>query len=93
MPLPSYCTKPLQWLRAGYPPEAPRHGYIPLIALMPSAATQIEDPLDAEEHPVLLSAPHPADDTRPYRTSGSRGLKRPRQMARTGRRRDPRARA
>jgi hypothetical protein len=52
MSLSSYLTKPLGWLRAGYPARAPRHGYLPLIALMPSPATQSEDPLDEDEHPA-----------------------------------------
>jgi Protein of unknown function (DUF3349) len=38
MSLPSYLTRPLTWLRAGYPSGAPRHGYVPLIALIPSPA-------------------------------------------------------
>ena len=43
MPLSSYLTKPLRWLRAGYPAQAPPHAYVPLIALMPSPAAQVED--------------------------------------------------
>jgi hypothetical protein len=31
-------TRPVTWLRAGYPRHAPEHGYIPLIALMPAKA-------------------------------------------------------
>jgi len=52
MPLPSYLTKPLRWLRAGYPSEAPPHGYVPLIVLMPTPAAQLEDLLDAGELPA-----------------------------------------
>jgi hypothetical protein len=40
MSLSSSLTRPLRWLRTGYPEEAPRHGYIPLIALVPSPATR-----------------------------------------------------
>lgn len=43
MPLSSYLTKPLRWLRAGYPAQAPPHAYVPLIALMPSPAAQFKD--------------------------------------------------
>jgi len=53
MALPSYLTKPLRWLRAGYPPEAPPRGHVPLIALMPSPAAQFEDLLDAGGLPAL----------------------------------------
>jgi hypothetical protein len=60
MPWPSYLTKPLRWLRAGYPAGAPRHGYVPLIALMPSPAAQTEDPVDADQQW------EPAD-SRPFR--------------------------
>jgi hypothetical protein len=52
MSLSSCLTKPLGWLRAGYSARAPRHGYVPLIALMPSPAAQIEDPRDEGEHPA-----------------------------------------
>jgi hypothetical protein len=57
MPLSSYLTKPLRWLRADYPSGAPPHGYIPLIALMPSRAAQLEDLLDAGELPALSTTP------------------------------------
>ncbi len=67
MSLSSHLTRPLRWLRAGYPPAAPRHGYLPLIALMSSPATQIQDPPDAAEQPVLRSAPHPAGEARPQK--------------------------
>jgi hypothetical protein len=53
MSLLSYLTRPLRWLRAGYPPRAPRDGYLPLIALMPNPATQTKDPPDAAEWPAL----------------------------------------
>lgn len=36
MSLSLYLTKARRWLRAGYPVGAPRHGYVPLIALMPT---------------------------------------------------------
>jgi hypothetical protein len=51
MSLSSYLTKPFGWLRAGYPARTPRHGYVPLIALMPSPAAQTDNPLDKDEHP------------------------------------------
>jgi len=57
MSLMSSLARPLRWLRAGYPRAAPRHGYIPLIALMPGPAIQIQDPPDAAEQPALLPAP------------------------------------
>lgn len=31
-------ARPVTWLRAGYPKNAPAHGYIPLIALMPASS-------------------------------------------------------
>jgi hypothetical protein len=46
MPLSSYLTKPLGWLRAGYSARAPCHGYVPLLALMPSPAARTGDPLE-----------------------------------------------
>ena len=55
MSLPPYLTKALRWLRADDPQGAPRHGYVPLIALMPSPAAQTEDLLDSAGHPVLLN--------------------------------------
>ena len=64
MPLWSYLTKPLRWLRADYPSEAPPHGYVPLIALMPSQALQREDLLDAGELPALSIIP-PQERDRP----------------------------
>jgi len=66
MSLSSYLTKPLRWLRAGYPALAPRHGYVPLIALMPGPAAQIEDPLDTEELPALLTPPRQAGEAQPH---------------------------
>jgi hypothetical protein len=62
MPLPPYLTKPLRWLRAGYPPEAPPHGHVALIALMPSRAAQPEDLLDADALPGSRQLPGPAGD-------------------------------
>ena len=53
MSLSLYFARPLRWLRAGYPPEAARHGYVPLIALMPRPAPQIQDRPDAAEQPAL----------------------------------------
>ena len=67
MPLSLYFARPLRWLRAGYHPEAPRRGYVPLIALMPRPATQIQDRPDATEHPALRTAPHPARQAQPRR--------------------------
>jgi len=55
MPLSSYLTKALKWLQVGYPAGAPRHGYVPLVALMPRPAAQAEDALNAAESPVLLA--------------------------------------
>ncbi len=49
MSLPSRLTKAVRWLRAGYPQGAPRHGYLPLVALMPSKAAEIENKLSADE--------------------------------------------
>ena len=65
MPLWSYLTKPLRWLRAGYPSGAPPHGYVPLIALMPSPALQLEDLLDAGELPALSIIPPEEGDKPP----------------------------
>ncbi len=62
MPLSSYLTRLLRWLRAGYPSGAPPHGHVPLIALMPSPAAQLEDLLDADEHPVIVPAVAPTGD-------------------------------
>ena len=44
MPLPRYLTRPLSWLRAGYPAGASPHGDVPLIALAPSPAAQSGSP-------------------------------------------------
>ena len=65
MPLSSYLTRPLRWLRADYPPGAPPHGYVPLIALMPSPAAQFEDLLDTDELPALSATPPQARDAPP----------------------------
>ena len=65
MPLSSYLTKPLRWLRAGYPSGAPPHGHIPLIALMPSPAAQLEDLLNADELPALSPTPPQEGDAPP----------------------------
>jgi len=65
MPLSSYLTKPLRWLRAGYPSGAPPHGHVPLIALMPSPAAQLEELLDAGELPALSSPPPQEGDAPP----------------------------
>jgi phosphate transport system substrate-binding protein len=43
-----------------YRSEAPRHGYIPLIALMTSPAAQTGKPLDADETSGPQGAPQPA---------------------------------
>jgi hypothetical protein len=67
MSLSSYLTKPLRWLRAGYPTLAPRHGYVPLIALMPGSAGEIEDPPDIEEFGAPLTPPRQARDAQPHR--------------------------
>ena len=48
-------TRAVRWLRAGYPQQAPRHGYVPLIALMPcSKPTKVADRPDAEEPRATL---------------------------------------
>jgi hypothetical protein len=65
MPLSSFLTRLLGWLRAGYPSEAPPHGYVSLIALMPSPAAQLEDLLDADELPALSTTPPQAGDAPP----------------------------
>ena len=62
MPLSSYLTKPLRWLRAGYPAQAPPHAYVPLIALMPSPAAQVEDLLHTGELPPRFTTPPQAGD-------------------------------
>jgi Protein of unknown function (DUF3349) len=44
-----FLAKAIGWLRGGYPQGAPRHGYVPLIALMPGAAANVaEQPYAAE---------------------------------------------
>ena len=75
MPLSSYLTKPLRWLRAGYPAQAPPHAYVPLIALMPSPAAQVEGPavrsmVSAADHEELgsLAALHWSVRDRPGST-------------------------
>jgi hypothetical protein len=68
MSLSTYLTRPLRWLRAGYPKAAPRHGYIPLIALMPCPAAQTENPPDAAGQPALRPVPYPAGDAGPQGT-------------------------
>jgi hypothetical protein len=68
MPLSSYLTKPLRWLRVGYPTGAPPHGHIPLIALMPSPAAQLEDLLHTGELPTLSTTPPQEGDAPPQRT-------------------------
>lgn len=67
MSLSSYLTKPLRWLRAGYPALASRHGYVPLIALMPGPAAQIEDPTDTEDFLAPLTPPRQAGEAQPHR--------------------------
>ena len=59
MSLPSNPTKPLRWLRAGYPSGTPRHGHVPLIALMTSPAAQIGNLPDADETSGPQGAPRP----------------------------------
>ena len=58
MPLSSYLTRLLRWLRTGYPQGAPPHRHIPLIALMPSPAAQLEDLLHTGELPPRFTT-HP----------------------------------
>ncbi|MGO8730012.1 MAG: DUF3349 domain-containing protein [Streptosporangiaceae bacterium] len=67
MPL-SYLTRLLGWLRAGYPSGAPPHGHVPLIALMPSPAAQLEDLLHAGELPALSTTPPQEGAAPPKRT-------------------------
>lgn len=64
----SYLTRLLRWLRAGYPPGAPPHGHVPLIALMPSPAGQLEDLLAAGELPALSTTAPQEGDAPPQRT-------------------------
>jgi hypothetical protein len=42
MSLLSRLTRAVRWLRAGYPQQAPRRGYVPLIALMPTKTAENE---------------------------------------------------
>ncbi len=65
MPLSSYLTRLLGWLRADYPTGAPPHGHVPLIALMPGPAAQLEDLLDAGELPGLSTTPPQTGDAPP----------------------------
>lgn len=66
MSLRSSLTEAVRWLRAGYPQQAPRHGYVPLIALMPgSKPAQAEDRLDAEEPRTTLELVDPLRRERP----------------------------
>ena len=44
----SWLSKPVRWLQAGYPHRAPRHGYVPLLALMPSKS-EVENLPEASE--------------------------------------------
>jgi len=60
MSLPSWLSKPVSWLRAGYPKGAPRHGYAPLLALMPSKAVEAEDLRQAGEGSLPRIRPHRA---------------------------------
>jgi hypothetical protein len=55
MSLPSYLTRPLRWLPAGYPSGAPRHGCVPLIGLMPSQAAHTGNSPGTGESPVPLT--------------------------------------
>ena len=49
MALLSLLAKAIGWLRNHYPQRAPRHGYVPLIALMPGATANVaEQPYAAE---------------------------------------------
>ncbi|MCB0926489.1 MAG: DUF3349 domain-containing protein [Mycolicibacterium insubricum] len=34
-----FVNKAVTWIRTGYPAEAPRHGYLPLLALAPRRPT------------------------------------------------------
>ena len=64
MPL-LYLTRLLRWLRAGYPTGAPPHGHVPLIALMPSPAAQLEDLLHTGELQPRFTTPPQAGDALP----------------------------
>lgn len=61
MSWPSVLSKPVRWLRAGYPDGAPGHGYNPLIALMPGKAADGEDQADADE-PAATRVLRPAGE-------------------------------
>ena len=74
MSLLSYLARLLGWLRAGYAPGGTASRYIPLIALMPSPSTQIEDPPDAAGQSALLPATHPPGGARPRRKWSRRHL-------------------
>jgi hypothetical protein len=49
MPLPSFLSAIIGWLRAGYPEGVPEHDYIPLFALLGSQLTNAEVNAIAEE--------------------------------------------
>ncbi len=59
MSLPSWLSKLVRWLRAGYPQGAPRHSYVPLLALMPSKAVEVEDLRQAGERSATAHPPTP----------------------------------
>lgn len=49
MTLSSYLARIVGWLREGYPPDAPRHGYSPILALLGSRLTEEEVTLVVSE--------------------------------------------
>ncbi len=58
MSLRSCLGKPVRWLRAGYPRRNPHHGYMPLLALMPSKTANLEN-LAPTGEPAALRVPRP----------------------------------
>jgi len=68
MSLPSWLSKPVRWLRAGYPHGAPRHSYVPLLALMPSKAVEVEDLRQGGEDPLPRICRDRAGTSEPWRT-------------------------
>ena len=59
----SWLSKPVRWLRTGYPQRAPHHGYVPLLALVPSRS-EVENLPEAGEDPEPLIPRHRAGATR-----------------------------
>ncbi len=63
MPLPPYLTRPLSWLRTGYPPGT-ANGYVPLIASCPARPrSPAAFPMPVNSRPFQL--PRPSKTTAP----------------------------